>query len=119
MAWTDEKRELAVEKYEAQNPTPETSMEIVKEVAEELGESPNGVRMILSKAGVYVKSDAAAKEPSSKKPASTRVSKADSIQELKELMREKGVEPDDELLDKLTGKLAVYLTNVIKNVTSE
>ena len=33
----------------------ENSMEIVKSIADELGESPNGVRMILTKAGVYVK----------------------------------------------------------------
>jgi hypothetical protein len=37
------------------NPTPENSMEIVKAIAEEMGQSPNGVRMILTKAGVYVK----------------------------------------------------------------
>ena len=30
-------------------------MEIVKDIADELGESPNGVRMILTRAGVYVK----------------------------------------------------------------
>ena len=52
MAWTDEKKEQAVSLYEEQGPTPETSMEIVKEIAEELEESPNGVRMILTRAGV-------------------------------------------------------------------
>ena len=30
-------------------------MEIVKDIADEFEESPNGVRMILTKAGVYVK----------------------------------------------------------------
>ena len=54
MPWTDEMKSQAVEMYQDSEPTPETSMEIVKEVAEELGESPNGVRMILTKAGVYV-----------------------------------------------------------------
>ena len=52
MAWTDESKEQAVEMYTAEEPTPDNSMEIVKMVAEELGESPNGVRMILTKAGV-------------------------------------------------------------------
>ena len=55
MAWDDDKKAQAVEMYEAAEPTPETSMEVVKEIADELGESPNGVRMILTKAGVYVK----------------------------------------------------------------
>ena len=50
MAWTDESKAQAVEMYTAEEPTPETSMEIVKTIAEELNESPNGVRMILTKA---------------------------------------------------------------------
>ena len=55
MPWTDESKAEAVELYTQENPTPETSMEIVKDIADQLGESPNGVRMILTKAGVYVK----------------------------------------------------------------
>ena len=35
MAWDDDKKALAVEMYEGQEPTPETSMEIVVDVAEE------------------------------------------------------------------------------------
>ena len=34
MAWDDDKKAQAVEMYEAHDPTPETSMEIVKEIAE-------------------------------------------------------------------------------------
>ena len=64
MAWTDESKEQAVEMYTAEEPTPENSMEIVKNIAEELGESPNGVRMILTKAGVYVKKTPAVKSSS-------------------------------------------------------
>ena len=55
MAWTDEKKAEVIEAYESANPTPENSMEIVAEIAEEHNESPNGVRMVLTKAGVYVK----------------------------------------------------------------
>ena len=55
VAWTDESKQQAIDLYTQQNPTPETSMEIVKEIADELGESPNGVRMILTRASVYVK----------------------------------------------------------------
>ena len=38
MPWTDEMKSQAVEMYQDSEPTPETSMEIVKEVAEELGD---------------------------------------------------------------------------------
>ena len=41
--------------YTSAEPTPETSMEIVADIAEQMGESVNGVRMILTKAGVYVR----------------------------------------------------------------
>jgi len=61
MAWDDEKKALAVSMYESAEPTPENSMEVVKDLADELDESPNGVRMILTKAGVYIKKAAASK----------------------------------------------------------
>ena len=54
VAWTDEAKQQAIELYTAEEPTPENSMEIVKEIAAELGESPNGVRMILTKGLVYM-----------------------------------------------------------------
>ena len=46
MAWTDESKAEAVEMYVEQEPTPETSMEVVKDIAEHLGESPNGVSFV-------------------------------------------------------------------------
>ena len=55
VAWTDEKKQEAIDMYVAEEATPENSMEIVKDIAEQLEESPNGVRMILTKAGVYVR----------------------------------------------------------------
>ena len=78
--WTDELKEQAVEMYTAEEPTPENSMEVVQTVAEELGQTPNGVRMILTKAGVYVK-----KTPAVKSSGSTgggRVSVAGAQDEL-------------------------------------
>ena len=75
VAWTDESKAQAVSMYEAGEPTPETSMEIVKYIADELDESPNGVRMILTKAGVYVKKTPAAKASTGTTTGSTRVSK--------------------------------------------
>lgn len=117
MAWNDEKKAKAVELYLAAEPTPETSVEIVKEIAEELEETTNGVRMILTKAEVYVKQ--AAKAGGAKATASggdkpKRVSKADSIQALKEVLEAEGVEADMEILEKLTGKQAVYFTELFK-----
>lgn len=114
--WTDEKKAKAVELYLAGKPTPENSMEIVKEVADELNESANGVRMILTKAEVYVKKEAA-KSSSTKaagdKPASTRVSKEDAHAQLVAAIEANGHTADMEIVSKLTGKAAIYLAGVI------
>ena len=72
--WTDEQKAEAVEAYTDSDPTPETSMEIVKQIADDMGQSPNGVRMILTKAGVYVKKTPAAKSNGASASTSTRVS---------------------------------------------
>mgnify|MGYP001206743775 CR=1 FL=1 len=117
MAWTDEKKAQAVKMYTEADPTPENSVEIVKEVAEALGETTNGVRMILSKAEVYVKQAASASKSSTTKDSEDkpkRVSKADSIQALSQLIESEGITPDAEILDKLTGKQAVYFTELLK-----
>jgi len=117
VAWTDDKREQAVEMYTKANPTPENSMEIIKEIAEALEESPNGVRAIISKAGAYVKSTPAGKSAStSKATGGTRVSKADTQQALIAELTELGVAIDEEIISKLTGKAAVYFTEAFKKV---
>ncbi len=110
MAWDDEKKEQAAEMYTISEPTPETSMEIVKEIADELGESPNGVRMILTRAGVYVK-----KTPSSSSGSTGggRVSKVDAQEALSAAISDAGQEVDDSIISKLTGKAAVYLTSIV------
>jgi transposase-like protein len=117
MAWTDEKKAEAIKLYEDAEPTPENSMEIVKEVADQLDETPNGVRMILSKAGVYVKKAAAAKASGgeSKKGGSKRVSKEDAQNALREAIQGLGLEPDEDIITKMTGKAAQYITSVIKS----
>jgi transposase-like protein len=118
MAWTDESKAQAVEMYLEQEPTPENSMEIVKEIAETLGESPNGVRMILTKAAVYVKKAPASGASSSGTPkaASTRVSKADAIAALTSAITDAGQEPDEEILSKLTGKAAQYFQGIVASL---
>ena len=120
MAWDDDKKAQAVEMYEEQEPTPETSMEIVKSIAEELDESPNGVRMILTKAGVYVKKTPAAggSAKSSGSTGGTRVSKAAAQKALVAALSDAGQEVDEDVVSKLTGKAAQYFTGVITAVTA-
>lgn len=115
MAWTEELKAQVIEAYTGANPTPETSTEIIKDIAEEYEQSPNGVRMVLVQAGVYVKKEAAGSGETKKASGegTKRVSKETSIAALKAAIKAKGAAVDDEILDKLTGKAAVYLTGVI------
>jgi len=118
--WTDEDKQKAVDAYEAAEPTPETSAEIVKQIAEDMDQSPNGVRSILTKAGVYVRVT-----PNSKPAAGggsstggTRVSKAASQEALIAAITDAGADVDEEIISKLTGKAAVYFTEVLNKVNS-
>jgi len=115
MAWDDDKKAAVIAAYEEQNPTPENSMEIVKEIADEFDESPNGVRMILSKAGVYVKKTPAAGSGSSSSTSSggSRVSKAAAQEALIAALTDVGAEIDNDIVEKLTGKAAMYFAGVI------
>lgn len=117
MAWDDDKKAQAVSMYEDQGPTPETSMEIVKAIAEELEESPNGVRMILTKAGVYVKKTPATGSTKTSSGGG-RVSKAAAQEALSAAITDAGQEVDEDVISKLTGKAAQYFTTVIGNVNS-
>jgi len=114
--WTDELKAQVIKSYQDAEPTPENSVEIVNEIAEEIGASPNGVRMILSKAGVYIAKDpkaAKAKSPA-KAGTSTRVSKESAIQGLREALEAADKEVNEEIISKLTGKAAVYFTEILK-----
>ena len=115
MAWDDEKKALAVSMYENAEPTPESSMEIVKDLADELEESPNGVRMILSKAGVYIKKVAASKSAAGG-TASKRVSKQDCQDEMTAAITDAGQEADNDIISKLSGKAAKYVADVINSI---
>jgi transposase-like protein len=117
-AWTDELKAKVIEMYEQAGPTPESSTEIIKDIAEEIEMSPNGVRMVLVQAGVYVKKDPSAGSTKTTKTASgegtKRVSKEDSIASLRQAIEAKGGPIDDDILGKLTGKAAVYFASVLK-----
>ena len=119
MAWDDDKKAAVIAAYEEQNPTPENSMEIVKEIAEEYEESPNGVRMILSKAGVYVKkTPAASGSGTPSNGGSSRVSKAAAQEALVAALTDVGAEIDNDIVEKLTGKAAQYFAGVIGAINS-
>lgn len=117
--WTEELKQKVIDMYQEAEPTPETSTEIVKTIAEEIEMSPNGVRMVLSQAGVYVKKEPAAGTKTSTKKAADggegtkRVSKEAAIAELRKIIEDKGADVDDDILSKLTGKAAQYFTKVI------
>jgi len=117
--WTDELKASVIEKYEAAGPTPENSTEIIKDIAEEIEMSPNGVRMVLVQAGVYVKKDPATSTAKTKTTSATgdkpaRVSKESAIADLTAAIEAAGKEVDADSLSKLTGKAAVYFLGVIK-----
>ena len=116
MAWTDEKKDEAVSLYEEQQPTPETSMEIVKEIADQRDESAIGVRMILTRAGVYVKKAPATKNGSQTANGTGRVSKQAMQDELTAAITDAGQTVDEDIISKLSGKAAQYLAGVISAI---
>ena len=118
MAWDDDKKAAVIAAYEEANPTPETSMEVVKEIADEFEESANGVRMILSKAGVYVKKTPAAGSGTSSSGGSSRVSKAVAQEALVAALTDAGVDIDNDIVEKLTGKAAQYFAGVVAQINS-
>lgn len=119
MAWDDAKKAQAVEMYQEQEPTPETSVEIVKDIAEELGESPNGVRMILTKAGVYVRKNPAPASSGGGSTGGGRMNVADAQQRLTDVLNDAGQDVDAGIISKLTGKAAVYFATIIENIKTD
>lgn len=119
MAWTDEQKQQAIDTYTAGQPTPENSTELIKEIADDMEQSANGVRMILVQAGVYVKKDTTATGTGKTKTSTPtgdkapRVSKESQIAELKAAIEARGAQADDEILSKLTGKAAAYFAKVL------
>ncbi len=118
VAWTDEKKQEAVDMYTAEEPTPENSMEIVKDIAEQMEESPNGVRMILTRAGVYVRKTPAPSGGSSNGGGGGRVSVADAQAAVTSAISDAGQEVDAQIIGKLTGKAANYFATIINNINN-
>ena len=107
-------KQEAIDMYVSEEPTPENSMEIVKSIAEQLDQSPNGVRMILTKAGVYVKKNPAVK--ASGGTGGGRVSVAAAQEELTNAISDMGQEPDAAIIGKLTGKAAKYFAELLNKL---
>jgi hypothetical protein len=122
MAWTEEQKKQAIELYQAGNPTAENSTELVKEIAETMEQSPNGVRQVLVQASVYVKKEVGGTTTTAKTGTKTttkdgaeptkRVSKESQIDALRKAIENAGAAVDEEIITKLTGKAAAYFTTV-------
>ena len=110
--WTEELKAKVVKMYEDAEPTPETSTEIIKDIAEEVEMSANGVRMVLVQAEVYVKKEPAkaAGKTAAAGDKPKRASKEDAINDLRKVIEAKGKEVDEDIISKLTGKAAMYFT---------
>jgi hypothetical protein len=129
--WDDEKRNEAKEMYLeriAEYPAeeqPKMSMEVVASISDELGFTKNSVRAILQRMtndegeSVYVK---AVKAPAAR-AASTgkKMSKADSLEELRNSLRDNGVELSEEFeesIKSMTGKAALAIAGAIRSIGS-
>jgi uncharacterized protein YjcR len=116
-SWTDELKEQVKSMYLEAEPTADTSTEIIKDIAEELDQSPNGVRQVLVQAGIYVKKEVSSeKAKTSGKEAgegTKRVSKESQLDALRKAIEAAGASVDEEIVSKLTGKAATYFVSVL------
>lgn len=121
--WTPELKQEVIDAYKKAEPTPETSMEIVKDLAEQFEKSPNGIRIILSKAGVYKKKAASSTATTTATAAGDkdkpkRISKAEALAELTSAIKDAGQEVDEEILVKLTGKASQYFAGLLRSIAA-
>ena len=110
--WTDELKAELIQDYEEKDPTPETSTSIIEGLAKKYGGTVNSIRVMLSKAGVYVK---VAKAATGDPDAPKRMSKSDAIDTLNAAITDLGLTPDDAITSKLTGKAALYLAGILRH----
>lgn len=111
--WTPELKQEVIDAYVSKDPTPENTMDLVNDLAEDFDKTPNSIRRILSQENVYVSKGKVKAAGKDKSAAPARVSKADSINALSDAIEQAGVEADSEILGKLTGKAAIYFTSVV------
>ena len=125
MDWTQELRERVVKEYLAAGPTIENSSEIVAAISENLEDSTvNGVRLILAKAKdeegnkIYI-SKANGAKATTDKPKTKRINKTEAITELKDIISGAGIDIDEDIVGKMTGKAAVYFTGVFNELAKD
>jgi len=114
--WTDELKAQVVAAYEDAEPTPKTTMDIVKDLADKFDKTANGVRMVLTRAGVYVKKVQITTSTANKEGGSKRVNKTEAINSLKSKIKALNQDVDDDICDRLTGKAAVYINSILEAV---
>jgi hypothetical protein len=110
--WDDALKAEVIEAYQDADPTEENTLDIVAELADRFEKTQNGIRIVLSRAGAYVKKNPATSTPK-KEGTSTRVNKAEAISNFKKAIEAAGKEVDNDICDRLTGKAAVYLTGLL------
>lgn len=126
--WTDELFSEMSAKYVARmNELPEEeraneSVEVVAEIAKEHGFTPNSFRMKLLQADLYIKKGPAksSSESKAKGTGGARTSKATAHAELVAAFTDGGVATDDidmAIVEKLTGKAAQHLAELVRKVT--
>lgn len=113
--YTDEFKEEIKRKYLESDPTANNTVELCKSLADEHGVSANVIRQLLVNAEVYISQG---QITASKKSTSTKLDKSkmqDSIQTVIEGLGEKA---DLDIISKLTGKAANYLSSVMSKLTN-
>ena len=123
MEWSKELKEQVVKRYLDSNPTAENSSEIVAEMVEEIeGCTPNGLRIILAKAvdeegnKVYISKKSGTAKTEGDKPKTKRINKKDAVEKLVAVITAAELNVDDDIIDKLTGKAAVYFTELLTEI---
>lgn len=114
--WEDEDFKAQVRAaYLETEPTPETNSEILQQMGLDFEVSPNSLRVFLAKENLLAKKvvEPTAEGAKSATTGTKRVSKEKVIGQLKDLIASKDKPVDNDILDKLTGKAAQYLIEVI------
>lgn len=94
---------------------PKVTMEIVNGIATEFGLTPNSARVILTNANVYILKKVEPKTVAAS-TGGTRINKESAHKSLVAALNAIGVdEVDMEVIEKLTGKAALYISTCIQN----
>lgn len=114
--WTDESRAALIKAYQAEKPTPENSMEIVAKIAPDFDSTPNGARRILDNAKVYIKKDLVKAKAAA--TGDKKESKQESLDRLTGVIEAQGLEADQTVISKLTGKAAAYFADTLTKIVT-